>query len=64
MLCHRFLSLKSRSNRTIGPLHDPITLWDITHAIEQVAHQGQAQVDWYELHCFGNLTAQLANQHV
>ena len=40
----------------IGPLHDPVTWYKVTPADEQV--------DWYELHCFGSPTVQLAHQHV
>jgi len=64
MLCYRLVTLKSRSNKTIGPLHDPVTWYNITHVGVQVAHQGQVQVDWYELHCFGSPTTQPAHQHV
>ena len=45
----------------IGPLQDPVTWYKITHASKT---KTQVQVDWYELHCFGSPTAQLAHHHV
>jgi len=64
MFCHRRVSIKSRSNKTIGPLHDPVTWYNVTHVGVQVAQQEQVQVDWYEVHWFGSPTKQSAHQHV
>lgn len=54
----------------IGPLYDPITWYNITHAGEQVVLSGTSKtkavlVDMYEFHCCGTSpTMQLAHQHV
>ena len=40
-----------------GLFEDPVTWY-------KIQKQGQVQVGWYELHCFGSPTVQLARQHV
>ena len=51
---------------TIGPLHDLVTWYKITHAGGQAAvglpKQRQVQVDWYQLLCFGSRTVLLASR--
>ena len=54
----------------IGPLHDPLTCilqnhtcWWASCAVG-LPKQRNFQLDWYELHCFGNPSAQLAHQHI
>ena len=42
MFCHRLLSLKYISNKTIGPLQDPVTWYNITQY--NITHAGEHRV--------------------
>ena len=52
----------------IGPLHDPVTGYKITHAVEQVAQwdfQNKGRSSWTGTSCFGlQVPLQFAHQHV
>jgi len=58
-----FYKLDNRPFAQSGHIVQNHTCWWSSCAVG-LPKQRQVQVDWYELHCFGSSTVQLAHQHV
>ena len=58
-----FLSKQFQSVPIMGPVHDPVTWFEINYAESQIWKQCKVGLDWWEFLCFGSPTVLFASQH-